>query len=217
MRAARVVLVVAAFAVFVSACGPQEKKPEGSDPSASAPADREEAAPAARSATPSDPCAVLRAPMVRHDAAGSPLAFSFEMPDGFVPKDFSKGETVHVDVTRDLDGDRADEYVLRFAYPTKGVAGPEKLVEVWRKLPATVKVLEKSVGGRTMYVQRTKIGRMEGFVALYPAPGNATGAYSVLGGLTAAPKPCREEAAEVLERMLLSFEPNPSIGPVPQG
>ena len=81
----------------------------------------------------------------------------------------------------------------------------------------TVKVLEKSVGGRTMYVQRTRMGEMSGFVALYPAAGNATGAYSVLGGLTAAPKPCRDEAAEVLERMLLSFEPNPRIGPIPQG
>ena len=217
MRAARVVLVVAAFAAFVAACGPQAKKPEASDASASAPAVREESASAARSAAPSDPCAVLRAPMTRHDAAGSPLAFSFEMPEGFVPKDFSKGETVNVDVTRDLDGDRADEYVLRLAYPTKRVADREKLVEVWRKLPATVKVLEKSVGGRTMYVQRTKVGTMEGFVALYPAPGSPTASYSVMGGLTSAPKPCREEAAEVLEKMILSFEPNPSIGAIPQG
>jgi len=214
MRVARVVLVVAAFA---AACGPQAKKPEASESSASAPTVREEAASTARSAAPSDPCAVLRAPMTRHDASGSPLAFSFEMPEGFVPKDFSKGETVNVDVTRDLDGDRDDEYVLRLAYSTKLVAGPEKLVEVWRKLPMTVKVLEKSVGGRTMYVQRTRMGEMSGFVALYPAAGNATGAYSVLGGLTAAPKPCRDEAAEVLERMLLSFEPNPRIGPIPQG
>ena len=214
MRAARVVLVVAAFA---AACGPQAKKPEAPEAPAPAPQVREGAASAARSEAASDPCAVLRAPMTRHDAAGSPLAFSFEMPAGFVPKDFSKGETVNVDVTRDLDGDRADEYVLRLAYPMKVVASPEKLVEVWRKLPMTVKVLEKSVGGRTMYVQRTKMGEMEGFVALYPAPGDATGAYSVLGGLTAAPKPCRGEAAEVLERMLLSFEPNPSIGPIPKG
>lgn len=214
MKAARVVLVLSTFA---AACGPQAKKPEVPESSAAAPEIREEVAPTARSAVPADPCAVLRAPMTRHDAAGSPLAFSFEMPEGFVPKDFSKGETVNVDVTRDLDGDRADEYVLRLAYSTKPIATPEKLVEVWRKLPSTVKVLEKSVGGRTMYVQRTKMGEMSGFVALYPIAGNATGAYSVLGGLTAAPKPCRDEAAEVLERMLLSFEPNPSVGPIPQG
>lgn len=214
MKAARVVLVLSAFA---AACGPQAKKPDAPESSAAVPEIREEAAPAARPASAEGPCAVLRAPMTRHDAAGSPLAFSFEMPEGFVPKDFSRGETVNVDVTRDLDGDRADEYVLRLAYSTKPVAAPEKLVEVWRKLPLTVKVLEKSVGGRTMYVQRTKMGEMSGFVALYPIAGNATGAYSVLGGLTAAPKPCRDEAAEVLERMLLSFEPNPSIGPIPQG
>lgn len=213
MRAARVVLVVAAFA---AACGPQAKKPEAPKVSGPEKAVREEAPQTARSATSWDPCAVLRAPMTRHDAAGSPLAFSFEMPQGFVPKDFSKGETVNVDVTRDLDGDRGDEYVLRLAYSTKPIAAPEKLVEVWRKLPLTVKVLEKRVGGRTMYVQRTKVGEMSGFVALYPIAGNATGAYSVLGGLTAAPKPCRDEATEVLERMLLSFEPNPSIGPMPQ-
>lgn len=205
MKAARVVLVLAAFS---AACGPQEKKPAAPE-APSAATVREETRPSARPASPDDPCAVLRAPMTRHDASGSPLAFSFEMPEGFVPKDFSKGETVNVDVTRDLDGDRADEYVLRLAYSTKPVEGPEKLVEVWRKLPTTVKVLEKQVGGRTMYVQRTRLGEMTGFVALFPAPGSPTGAYSVLGGLTGAPKPCRDEAAEVLERMLLSFEPKP--------
>jgi hypothetical protein len=155
--------------------------------------------------------------MTRHDAAGTPLAFSFEMPEGFVPKDFSKGATVHVDVTRDLDGDRSDEYVLRLSYPTRTVSNLENLVAVWRKLPTTVKVLEKSVGGRTMYVQRTKVGEMSGFVALFPSPGDPSAAYSVLGGLTNTPKPCRGEAAEVLERMLLSFEPNPSIGAIPPG
>ncbi len=214
MRAARVVLVLSALA---AACGPQAKKPEAPEPPASATTVREEPGPAERPESAADPCAVLRAPMTRHDAAGSPLAFSFEMPEGFVPKDFSKGELVNVDVTRDLDGDRADEHVLRLAYSTKPVERPEDLVAVWRKLPATVKVLEKSVGGRTMYVQRTKVGEMSGFVALFPAPGSTTAAYSVLGGLTAAPKPCRDEAAEVLERMLLSFEPNPRIGPIPKG
>ncbi|MHB8800704.1 MAG: hypothetical protein ACYDBY_19840 [Thermoanaerobaculia bacterium] len=214
MKAARVVIVLAAFAV---ACGPKEKMPEASAASGSATPARETARPASEPVPDGDPCAVLRAPMVRYDAAGSPLAFSFEMPEGFVPKDFSKGETVNVDVTRDLDGDRSDEYILRLAYPTKLVAGPDKLVEVWRKLPTTVKVLEKSVGGRTMYVQRTKVGTMTGFVALFPAPGSPAAAYSVMGGLTSAPKPCREEAAEVLEQMLLSFEPNPSIGAIPKG
>ncbi len=214
MKAARVVLVLA---VLAAACGPQDKKPKTPGESDRAKSARKTARLAAKAAPAGDPCAVLRAPMVRYDAAGTPFAFSFDLPEGFILKDFSKGQLVNGDVTRDLNGDGMDEYVLRIAYTAKTISNPENLVAVWRKVPATVKVLEKNVSGRTMYVQRTKIGEMTGFVALFPVPGDATAAYHVLGGLTSAPKPCRDEATEVLERMLLSFEPNPHIGPIPQG
>jgi len=147
--------------------------------------------------------------------AGQPFAFSFEMPDGFTVRDFSRGETVHADVTFDLDGKGGDEYVLRIAYNTKVLENPEGLVEVWRKLPMTLKVLEKDVEGRTMYVQRIAMGDSAGFTALFPAFEHGKGAYSVLGGMTSTPKPCRAEAAEVLERMVMSFERNPRVGEIP--
>ena len=214
MKAARVVLVLA---VLAAACGPQDKKPKVPGASVPSKSARKSARSAAKPGPAGDPCAVLRVPMVRYDAAGTPFAFSFDLPEGFILKDFSKGQFVHGDVTLDLNGDGMDEYVLRIAYPAKTISNPEKLAAVWREFPATVKVLEKAVGGRTMYVQRAKIGDVTGFVALFPVPGNATAAYHVLGGLTSTPKPCRDEAAEVLERMLLSFEPNPNIGPIPQG
>lgn len=153
--------------------------------------------------------------MVRYDTAGKPFAFTFEMPEGFVVKDLSQAETVGADVTFDLDGKGGDEYVLRLAYNTRVLENPEGLVDVWRKLPMTVKVLEKSLGGRTMYVQRVSVGDFAGFTGHFPAPGSPKGAYSVIGGMTSTPMPCRVEGAEVLERMILSFERNPRVGPIP--
>ncbi len=212
MRAARVFLPLVAFVV---ACGPRTTAPDLGRTAEPAKARRAEARRSASASPAGDPCAPLGARLVRNDTAGQPFAFTFEMPEGFVVKDFSRGETVHADVTFDLDGKGGDDYVLRIVYNTKVLENPEGLVEVWRKLPVTLKVLEKDVEGRTMYVQRTKVGEMSGFVALFPSPGDPSAAYSVLGGLTNTPKPCRGEAAEVLERMVMSFERNPRVGEIP--
>lgn len=206
-------VAVLSLVVFVAACGPEATSP-GADPKPER-VNRAESTRPAPARPDGDPCAPLRARLVRHDTAGTPFAFSFEIPDGFVVKDFSRGETVHADVTLDLDGKGGDEYILRIVYNTKVLENPEGLVATWRRLPMTVKVLEKDLGGRTMYVQRVSMGDFAGFTALFPVLESPTGAYSVIGGMTSTPKPCRVEGAEVLERMILSFERNSRVGPIP--
>ncbi|MCL4807833.1 MAG: hypothetical protein KJ062_08575 [Thermoanaerobaculia bacterium] len=204
------------LAVFVSACGgPGEPAGRASPDPAEKDAARAESRRPAPAQPARDPCAPLRAKMVRHDTAGTPFAFTFEMPEGFTVKDISQGEMVGADLTFDLDGKGGDDYVLRLAYSTKVLENPEGLVEVWRKLPMTEKVLEKDVDGRTMYVHRASIGDSAGFTVLFPAPGSATGAHSVLGGMTSTPKPCRAEGAEVLERIVMSYERNPRVSEMP--
>ncbi len=165
-------VAVLSLVVFVAACGPEATSP-GADPKP-ARVNRAESTRPAPARPDGDPCAPLRAAIVRYDTAGKPFAFSFEIPDGSVVKLHPGGDR-HADVTLDLDGKGGDEYILRIAYNTKVLENPEGLVEVWRKLPMTVKVLEKSLGGRTMYVQRVSMGDFAGFTALFPVPGEPEG------------------------------------------
>ncbi len=209
-------IAILSLLVFATACGGRDestgKGDERPSPEKANRADSRRTPPAE---PVGDPCAPLRSRLVRHDTAGTPFAFTFEMPEGFTAKDFSEGETVGADLTFDLDGKGGDEYILRLAYNTRVLENPEGLVEVWRKLPMTVKVLEKNLGGRTMYAQRVSVGDFAGFTVLFPAFERPKGSYSVLGGMTSTPKPCRAEGAEVLERMILTFERNPRVGAVP--
>lgn len=101
MRAARAVLPLVAFVV---ACGPRATEPDPGRTAEAARARRAEPRRPASASPAGDPCAPLRARLVRHDTAGQPFAFSFERPDGFTVKDFSQGETVGADLTLDLDG-----------------------------------------------------------------------------------------------------------------
>lgn len=209
-------IAILSLLVFAAACGGPEASPErAAEPAPSAKTRRADSPRKPPAQPPGDPCAPLRAKMVRHDTAGTPFAFTFEMPEGFTLKDFSRGETVGTDVTFDLDGKGGDEYVLRLAYNVKVLENQAGLVDTWRKLPLTEKVLEKEVDGRTMYVQKTRMGDMTGFNVLFPAFATPSGSHLVLGGITSAPKPCRTQAAETVERMLMSFERNPRVGEIP--
>lgn len=208
-------IAILSLLVSAAACGGGDATKPAAEPAAPAAPPRAESRRPAPAQPAGDPCAPLRARMVRHDTAGTPFAFTFEIPEGFTVRDISQGEMVGADLTFNLDGRGGDEYVLRLAYGTKVLENPEGLVEVWRKLPMTEKVLEKDVDGRTMYVHRASIGDSAGFTVLFPAFASPKGSYSVVAGMTATPKPCRAEGAEVLERIVMSFEPNPRIGEIP--
>lgn len=203
--------------VFAAACGGQEvSTKQAAEPPAPAKVKQSDSSRTAPAQPAGDPCAPLQAKMVRYHTAGKPFFFTFEMPEGFTVKEFHTETVSHVDITMNVDGKGTDEYVLRLMQNGKIQENSEKLPDTWKKLPSTEAVLEKEVDGRTMYVSRSRIGEMVGFQGLFPAFGSPPGAYLVMGGVTSAPKPCRALAAEVVERMLMSFERNPQVGEIPE-
>lgn len=151
--------------------------------------------------------------MVRHDTRGKPLLFSFEMPQGFEVNEFSGGSTAGVDLTIDPDGKGGDDYVLRFAQNTGQPLNPSTQVELWRKLPMLDELIEHDVDGRTMFISRSTMGEMVGYQALFPSAEEADVSWLVIAGITSAPKECRDEAVETVERILKSFERNPQVVP----
>lgn len=202
--------------VFVAACGGQEvSTKQAAEPPAPAKAKQADSSRTAPPQPSGDPCAPLQAKMVRYDTAGKPFFFTFEIPEGFTVKEFHAETVSHVDVTLNVDGKGTDEYVLRLMQNSKVQENPEKYPDTWKKLPSTEAVLEREVDGRTMYVSRSRIGEMVGFQGLFPAFDSPSRAHFVMGGVTSAPKPCRALAAEVVERMLMSFERNPQVGEIP--
>jgi hypothetical protein len=213
MKAPKAIL---SLVFFVTACGGQEvSTKQAAEPPAPAKAKRADSRRAAPAQPAGVPCAPLQAKMVRYDTAGKPFYFSFEMPEGFTVKEFHAGTVSHVDVTRNVDGKGIDEYVLRLMQNSKVQENPERAPDTWKKLPSTEAVLAKEVDGRTMYISRSRIGEMVNFQGLFPAFDSPSGAHFVMGGVTSAPKPCRTQAGEMVERMLMSFERNPRVGEIP--
>ena len=206
MRAMRSIL---SSLVFVVACGGQEAESTSeSDPSV-APSGAAESRPVDPPQPDGNPCAPLDAKMVRYDTEGNPFFFSFEIPEGFTVDEFYGPAISGADIT-------AAEYVLRIVQNSGTNDNPDRLVEIWRKLPLT-DVIEKEIDGRTMHVQRTKMGELVGYNALFPDFESSRGAHLVIGGVTDAPKPCGEQAAEAVERIIMSFEKNSRVGDQPGG
>lgn len=162
------------------------------------------------------PCAALDASPVRYDAAGKPVAYTFEYPSGWdVNELFASGAT-SLDITKNLDEQAYPEFVLRFGHVVdKPLDKPMNLVETWRKLPMVEEVAEIDVEGRTMYVAKTRIGEMVGFQALFPDVTSKTNAWMVSGGVVDVPKGCEEAGVAAVERIIRSFAPNRDIGPPP--
>jgi hypothetical protein len=200
------------FPVLLAACGgPEEARTEAGRTPAKAETTQGESRRASAARTDEHPCAPLQARFVRYDTAGKPFFFTFEIPEGFTVKEQFTGNTAVADVTLNVDGKGIDEFVLRLMQSSDTMDNPTGLVEVWRKQPLTDAVLEKTVDGQTMFVQRARMGETTSYTALFPSSVGTQKAHMVMGGVTAAPKPCRAEAAEVIERMLMSIETNPEV------
>jgi hypothetical protein len=203
--------MILAAVLILAACGGESDR-TASDEQLTTPAtaaDGAEASPSAVAAADGHPCAPLEAGMVRYPTAGKPFLFSFEIPRGFTVNENDYGDTIAADVTYNA-GER-DEFILRLIQNSSTrIENSERLVDGWRKTPYTEKVIEHEVAGRTMLVQRSRMGEMVGFNALFPDFSSESGAYMVIGGITSAPKPCRDQAADMVERMIASFERNES-------
>ena len=203
----------AALFFLLVACGREE--PERTAGSDSTPPARDAAPKAKEARATRDPCAPLDAKMVRYDTRGKPFFFSFERPEKFVVDEFYGPGVAGADLTFNADGAGANEYVLRLVQNSRTNENVERGVELWRKLPTTGSVSEVGVDGRTLYIQRSKVGDMISFQALFPDFDVADGGHLILGGVTSAPKPCRDQAAETVERILKSLERNPDVGEAP--
>lgn len=205
---------VALLFLFVACGGEKPDAGAGSEP---APPARVAAPKAIEGGAPGTPCGPLEAKMVRYETRGKPFFFSFEIPEGFQVDELYGPQTAGADITFDEDRKGTSEYVLRLVQNSMTHANVEGMVEMWRKLPMTENVSEIRVDGRTLYIQRSKIGEMTGFQALFPDFSVDQGAHLVIGGITAAPKPCLDQAAETVERILSSLERNPEVGEAPAG
>lgn len=211
-------LVTALILIFVAACGSPEQstETEPANEAASSPAEAP-AAPVEEVAESSgNPCVALEAKPVRYDAAGKPVVYTFEYPSGWKINELFTSGATSIDVTKSVENERFPEFVLRFGHVVdKQMDHPENLVATWRKMPMTEDISEIDIEGRTMYVSRTKMGEMVGFQALFPDVTSDSKAWLVSGGVTNAPKECRDEAIDAVERIIRSFKPNPDIGPPP--
>jgi hypothetical protein len=154
--------------------------------------------------------------MTRFDTAGKPFHFSFEIPEGFVVKESHAHQISTADVTRDLDGDGWDEFILRITQNGNVMKNARRSIDNMSKHPSTEETLDYDVAGRRMYVQRTRTGEMVGFIGYFPALEDPDSAYMIMGGVTDAPKPCRERAAEITQKMLMSFERNARVEAAPE-
>lgn len=170
---------------------------------------------AAAAVTSSDPCAPLEAGMTRYDTAGTPFSFSFEIPAGFTVREMHQGSVSTADVTLNLDGAGGDDYVLRLSQNNDLTEKTSHLVKAWKAHPWTEKVLEQDVGGRTMFIHRSRIGDMVNFVAYVPSPADPSAWHMVMAGVTSAPTPCGDQAADSIETMLTSFEANSRMSATP--
>jgi hypothetical protein len=198
------------FLLLFAACGETTTETASNREAEASPASPASAPEPATPAAVSDPCAPLEAAMTRYQTAGKPFRFSFEIPRGFTVNELHADETSAADVT--WNAGESDEFVLRLIQTTKRIDNTDRLVEGWKKFAYTEKVLDKEVSGRTMHVHRTKMGELVGFNALFPDFGSAQGMNMVMGGVTSAPQPCRESAADMVEKMILSFERNEQVG-----
>lgn len=212
----KVANMIVLLPVYLAACGgPEATKPAANTAPARAETARSEPRRAAPASANEHPCAPLQARFVRYDTAGKPFFFTFEIPEGFTVKEQFTGNTAVADVTLNVDGKGIDEFVLRVMQNSDTIDNPAGLVEVWKKQPLTDGILEKNLDGRTMFVQRARMGETTNYTALFPSAAATQKAHLVMGGLTAAPKPCRAEAAEVIERMIMSIERNREVGAAP--
>lgn len=201
--------------LLVSCGGNEAEAPVGAEPGAPAVADREAPPAEAPIATPDDPCAPLEASMVRFDTRGKPFLFSFERPEGFEVDEIHAGPMSGFDLTLDADGTGGNDYVLRFSQTTSPKQNMSALVPLWRDQPMTEKLIENEVDGRTMVIHRTRMGEMVGYQGLFPDFDDPNASYLVSGGITDAPKPCMAQAAEMVERILMSYQRNPEVGARP--
>jgi hypothetical protein len=204
--------IVLAALLILTACGGESARTDSPEQTAT-PVTGTSAGvqPSAAAAAWENPCAPLEAEMVRYPTAGKPFLFSFEIPRGFTVNEHDYGDTISADVTYNA-GERG-EFILRLVQTrSTRIDNSERLVDGWRKTPYTEKVIEHEVAGRTMLVQRSRMGEMVGFNALFPDFSSESGAFMVIGGVTSAPKPCRDQAADMVERMIASFERNERVG-----
>ena len=154
-----------------------------------------------------DACAGLDKPLVRYDTAGKPFVFTIEYPEGWYPHELIAGSAASLDFS-DEESEFGSDYVLRFGSTSNVLANAANLVETWRKMPISEELREIELeSGRTMVINRTRMGEMVGFQVLLPDPASE-GAFLVSGGITSAPDECRDRAAEVVEQMLASLRPN---------
>lgn len=205
-----------AAAVFVG-CGSPEPPTGNATEGAGASAIETQAAPEKVAESAGGPCSALDVDWVRYDAAGKPVAYTFEYPSGWeINELFSSGAT-SIDVTKSLGENRFPDFVLRFGHVVdKPMDNPENLVATWKKMPMIEEVLEVDVEGRTMWVARSRIGEMIGFQALFPDVSSESKAWMVSGGVSDAPDGCEDAAVAAVERVIRSFKPNPAIGAPPE-
>lgn len=207
----RATITILFAALALAGCG-GGSAPDGDSsavPEAETPAEARQAAAGA------DPCAPLDSELVRFDAAGTPFPYSFPYPEGWQVKTMFTENTVNADMITDVDGDGSTDYILRLGGSTDVVGNVDRLVELNRSIDRIEEVLEVDLGDRTLYVSRSRMGDLVGFSGLFPVPGQPNSAYTFMGGITHAPKTCRDRAEAVMQEIMLGLRPNPEVAPAP--
>lgn len=199
---------------LLAGCGGESAGEPARQAAAPEPAGSAREAPAAGSR-----CAPLDNPVERYDPGGKPMAFGFEYPGGWVVQEqFTSSGVSSIDIVGRIDPEsRSPDFVFRIGHVvTKPNANAPKLVATWQKLPMVEGIEEVPVGGRTLYIAKTRMGEMIAYQALFPDSASETSAWLVSGGLPQVPDGCEEAAFAAFERLLHSLEPNPEIGAPPE-